>query len=97
MFHMVSLGHNELNKYEYVFYSKLTYRGWDKMDTILQPTCWNQFSSMKNVVFDSNFTDISSDNDLAPIRAPAIIWTNDGLDIVVYLMHMCVTQHEELI
>ena len=70
----------------------VTHWGRDTMVTILQMKFWNAFSQMKMFYFDWNwieirswlynqkFTNIGSDNGLAPNRRQAIIWTNDGLD-----------------
>ena len=69
--------------------SVLTHWGRDKIAAISQTTFSNAFSSLKMCEFwlkfhwslflnvNQKYSNIGSDNDLAPTRRQAIIWTND--------------------
>ena len=63
----------------------MTHRGRYKMAAILQTTFRSTFSSMKKSIeiYSSEskcqYVSIGSDNDLAPNRRKAIIWTSVGL------------------
>ena len=77
----------------------LTHWGRDKMAGILQMTLSNAFSWMEILNFDWNFTEvcsqgsnylysnIGSDNGLAPTRRQAIIWNNDTYITDAYMRH----------
>ena len=58
---------------------QITHWGRDEMDNISQTTFPNVFSSLK--MFElrlQQYSNIGSDNGLAPTRRQAIVWTNAG-------------------
>ena len=82
---------------------ELTHWGWDKMVAILQTTFWMHFLEWKSLYFNSNFTEmcsqqpkcqyagIGSENGVVPNRQQAIIWTKGAL---VYMRHLALMSLE---